>query len=43
MQNKTSDEILKESLEDLKTAKFNFACFVDKFERYVKRLEEERS
>jgi len=35
---KTSDEILKESIEFLDTMMFNFACFIDSYKRYVEKV-----
>lgn len=34
---KPKEETLKEALEFLHEARFNFACFVDSFERYLKK------
>jgi len=32
---KSKEETLKDAIEFLDTAKFNFACFVDAFKRYL--------
>jgi len=32
---KSKEEVLKQALDHLEEANFNFACFVDAFKRYV--------
>lgn len=38
LKEKTPEEALKEAIEFLDTAKFNFACFVEAFKRYIEKL-----